>query len=274
LDHVLDGDVAGIFLLGTTGEGPSLSPSLRQEFVQFCCEHVQQRVPILVNISDTSFQATLEFASFCKQVNVNVVVVTAPFYFPLSQDELLQYVQTVVSHVDLPLMLYNMPGMTKVRFEMETIQELLNQPNIVGIKDSSGDLQYFESLCKVIKGQRPDWSILMGPEHLGLQALQLGAHGGVHGGANLEPKLFVQLYRAFREGQHEKVTQCQERILALQEIYKARPSGFAFVAATKCAMHVWNLCGTTVAPPLTEFTSSERNKVISILDKMPAVEYD
>ncbi len=103
--------------------------------------------------------------------------------FPAGQTELLDYVEHLVAELPLPLVLYNMPSLTKVWFELETLQKLTNIQQIVGIKDSSGDLTYFASLM-TLRQQRPDWSIMIGPEAMLPQAMALGGDGGVTGGAN------------------------------------------------------------------------------------------
>ena len=95
----------------------------------------------------------------------------------------------------LPVTLYNMPSLTRTSFELATVRRLLDEPSIVGMKDSSGDLAYFEKVRELSR-ERDDWSLLVGQEHLLAQALERGADGGVCGGANVWPQLFVQIYEA------------------------------------------------------------------------------
>ena len=271
IEHVLQGGITGIFLLGTTGEGPSLSYANRKEFIQLCSSIVQGRVPILVGITDPSFTETIQMVDCAKQAGATAIVLTAPFYFPISQPELLNYVRTVLESIgDMPLMLYNMPGLTKVWFELETLKELAKEQNIVGIKDSSGDLEYFAQLCELRRQLRPDWTILMGPEHLTAKAIQLGADGGVNGGANVEPELFVELCQAAIQGDAERVGKLQERIDAFQAIYRVG-QGFRFVVATKCAMSVRKLCSDVMALPFTSFSPSEQQQIRNVLDNLPSV---
>jgi 4-hydroxy-tetrahydrodipicolinate synthase len=272
LEHVIEGGVAGIFLLGTTGEGPSLSIEMKKEFIGLCCEVVKDRVPILVGITDCSLTETINMAKVSKQAGATAVVLTSPFFFPIDQDDLLRFVKRVLPSVELPVMLYNMPGLTKVWFEIETLQELIKEPNIVGIKDSSGDLEYFEKVCR-LKSLRNDWTILIGPEHLTADAVRLGADGGVNGGANIEPKLFVGLCQAALQGNQPKLQERKEQVDALQAIYRVK-KGFPFVTATKCAMSLRGICTDVMAEPFAPFSEQEREQVKSIMNGLSNVELD
>jgi dihydrodipicolinate synthase/N-acetylneuraminate lyase len=112
-------------------------------------------------------------AAAAKEAGATAVVLTTPFYFPLEQPDLLRYIRRVAQSIDdMPLLLYNMPVLTKVWFGMDTLKELSKEPNVVGMKDSSGGLEYFGRVC-----QRPDWTVFMGPEHLMVEAIRLCADG-------------------------------------------------------------------------------------------------
>ena len=195
LEHVIKGGVHGVFILGTTGEAPSLSYRLRREFIQLVCETVAHRVPVFVGVTDTSLVESLRLADFAKESGADAVVLSTPYYFPAGQTELIQYIADIVEEVPLPLMLYNMPSLTKVWFEVDTLRRLTQHKQIIGVKDSSGDMKYFQQILS-LKEIRPDWSMFIGPEHLTAEAVAMGGDGGVNGGANIYPQLFVDLYKA------------------------------------------------------------------------------
>src|SRR5262249_40322343 len=129
----------------------------------------------------------------------DAVVLAPPYYLHTGQPELLEYLDHLLRELPLPLYLYNMPSLTKVLFEPETVRALLHHPGIAGLKDSSGNMAYFHRLCLLLT-ERPDWSLLMGPEEMLLDAVFAGAHGGVCGGANVFPELYVALHRAAQAG--------------------------------------------------------------------------
>src|SRR5262252_8536238 len=163
VEHVLGGGVSGLFILGTTGEGPSLSYRLRREFVERVCRQVKGRVPVLVGITDTSFVESVSVARHAADAGADAVVVAPPYYMPEGQPELLEWIEHLVPELPLPLFLYNMPPLTKVAFEFETVRRAAEDSRILGLKDSSGDLSYFNHVAALLK-QRPDWSLLIGPE--------------------------------------------------------------------------------------------------------------
>jgi 4-hydroxy-tetrahydrodipicolinate synthase len=195
IERVLNGGVNGLFLLGTTGEGASLSYRLRRELIECTANRVKGRVPILVNITDTAFIESVNLARHAAESGAHALVVAPPYYLPPAQPELQEYLAHLVPELPLPLFLYNMPALTKVSYEPETLRRLMDEPRIVGLKDSSGNIGYFRDVAVLLK-HRPEWSLLVGPEDLLLDAIAAGGHGGIHGGANLFPKLYVRLYEA------------------------------------------------------------------------------
>ncbi|MGB7344547.1 MAG: dihydrodipicolinate synthase family protein [Pirellulaceae bacterium] len=267
LQHVIDGGVAGVFILGTTGEAPSLSYRLRREFIQLVCQTVDGRVPVMVGVTDTAFVETIALAQVAKEAGADAVVLSTPYYFPAGQTELALYVDHVVEQLPLPLMLYNMPSLTKVWFEYETLQKLSRHTQIVGVKDSSGDLDYFQQIME-LKEDRPDWSMFIGPEHMTAEAVQMGANGGVNGGANVYPKLFVDYYQAAATGDEAAVESLQEKVDALQAIYSVGKYASRHIKATKCALSINGICSDHMAEPFNHFLPPQRAKVKAILDRL------
>ncbi len=267
LEHVIAGGVHGVFILGTTGEAPSLSYRLRRDFIRAVCQIVGNRVPVLVGVTDTSFVETIELAKVAEEAGAAAAVLATPYYFPAGQTELVQYIAHVVDELTLPLMLYNMPSLTKVWFEIDTLRRLSEHERIVGVKDSSGDLDYFRQLIS-LKQQRPDWSMLIGPEHLTAEAVKLGGDGGVNGGANIFPELFVQLYQAAVNGDANQVDVLTQRVEKLQQIYTVGKYASRFIKATKCALSIQGICSDHMAEPFNHFLPPERARVQEILERL------
>jgi 4-hydroxy-tetrahydrodipicolinate synthase len=162
-------------------------------------------------------------------------------------------------------MLYNMPSLTKVWFEIETLGKLSHFDKIVGVKDSSGDLDYFKQLVS-LKELRPDWSMLIGPEHLTAEAVKLGGDGGVNGGANIFPELFVSLYQAALRGDANEIEMLNQRVEKLQQIYSVGKYASRFIKATKCALSIQGICNDHMAEPFNHFLPPERARVQEILE--------
>lgn len=258
LDHVLDGGVHGVFLLGTTGEAPGLSHRLRHELVRRACRIVGGRVPVLVGVTDTSFVESVALGRCAAESGAAAVVLSAPYYFPAGQPELAEYVEHIVGELPLPVFLYNMPSHTKMAFKPATIRRMMDQPRVVGMKDSSGDLAYFRRVARLLS-RRPDWSLFMGPETMIPQAVRAGAHGAVPGGANLLPRLFVDLLEAARKG---RAGPLQERVLRLQEtVFAVGRHRSSYLKGLKCALSLLGICDDFMAEPFARFRAPERERV-------------
>src|ERR1051326_4841612 len=161
VERALAGGVSGLFLLGTTGEGPGLSYRIRRELIDRVCVQVKKRLPVLVGVTDTAYVETINLAHHAAEAGADAVVVAPPYYLPEAQPELQEYLSHLVSDLPLPLFLYNMPSLTKVSFEIETLRWAMQQPRIIGLKDSSGNMIYFRRSAGLLK-DRPDWTLLIG----------------------------------------------------------------------------------------------------------------
>lgn len=265
VEHLIAGGVHGIFILGTTGEAPSLSYRLRRELIGRVCQQVEARVPVLVGITDTSFVESVHLAQHAAESGAAAVVLSTPYYFPAGQTELTRYVCNLTPQLPLPLMLYNMPSLTKVWFDLETLRELAKIEQIVGIKDSSGDMEYFAKLMS-LRDIRPDWSIMLGPEALISEAIALGGDGAVTGGANVFPTLFVQCYQACVDGDSQRVRELSQTINDFQSIYDIGKYASRYIKATKCAMSLQGICDDFLAEPFDRFHAPERARVQAILE--------
>jgi 4-hydroxy-tetrahydrodipicolinate synthase len=268
VERILAGGVHGLFILGTTGEGPSLSYRLRCELIERVCELVAGRVPVLVGVTDTSFVESVNLAGIAADEGAAAVVLSAPYYFPAGQPELLEYVEHIAAEMPLPMFLYNMPSHTKVKFELETLRRALELPNVAGMKDSSGDLSYFRQAAALVQ-QTAGASLLIGPEHLLAEAIAVGGHGGVCGGANLMPRLFVDLYEAATQSDAERVAQLQMRVQQLgASLYAIGKHSSAVIKGLKCALSCLGICDDAMAEPFQRFRRAERELVQKCLRQL------
>lgn len=266
IEHVIAGGVNGLFILGTTGEAPSLSYRLRRELIEKVCRLADGRVPVLVGITDTAFVESVRLAHHAADAGAAAVVLSTPYYFPAGQTELQSWIRNLVPELPLPLVLYNMPSMTKVWFEIETLRALADIENIIGVKDSGGDLDYFAQAVE-LKELRPDWSVLIGPEAMLPQAMRLGGDGGVAGGANVLPELFVDCHAAAVAGDESRVEELQDRILAFQQVYDIGKYASRHIKATKCCLSLLEICSDFMAEPFHSFRDPERQKVRKLLEE-------
>lgn len=261
IDHILSGGVHGLFLLGTTGEAPSLSHRLRKEIVQRALDQIKERIPVLVGITDTSFDESINLAEYAAEKGASAVVLAPPYYFPAGQLELLEYLEHLVPRLPLPLFLYNMPTHTKLFFEPETVKAASEIPGVIGLKDSSANMVYFHQLQQIFKDHN-DFRLFIGPEELLGETLVLGGHGGVCGGGNLIPELYVELYEKSIEGDFKKMGILHERIMQISTtIYSVGKYKSSYLKGLKCSLALMGICDDFMAEPFHKFRVSERNVI-------------
>ncbi|NQT16072.1 MAG: dihydrodipicolinate synthase family protein, partial [Planctomycetes bacterium] len=268
VEHILAGEPSGLFILGTSGEAPSLSYRMRHELIDRVAEQVAGRVPLLVGITDTAFVESVEVADYADDAGAQAVVLAPPPYFPTGQADLARYVEKIAAELPLPVFLYNMPSHTKLTFEPETVARLMDVPNVVGLKDSSANMIYFHRL-RELAADRPDFSLLVGPEELLAEALLLGAHGGVSGGANLAPRLYVDLYHAATDRDLDRVAELHAQVMQISgALYTVDRDGSGVIKGLKCALSVLGICSDQVAEPLARLAPPERELIRQRLGRL------
>ncbi|UCG59755.1 MAG: dihydrodipicolinate synthase family protein [Phycisphaerales bacterium] len=268
IEHILAGSVHGLFILGTTGEAPSLSHLLRSELIERVCRQVAGRVPILVGITDTSFVESVNIACKAADSGAQAVVLAPPYYFPAGQAELLEYLRHLTPELPLPLFLYNMPSYTKLVFEPETVVAAAEIAGVVGIKDSSANIVYFHRLQALLK-KRPDFTLLIGPEELLAETILLGGHGGVCGGANLLPQLYVDLYNAACSRDLQTVERLHKKVMDISTtVYSVGRYESSFLKGLKCSLSCLGICNDFLAEPFHRFRSAERSAISQHLQNL------
>lgn len=266
IEHVLEGGVHGIFLLGTNGEGPSLGYALRKQLITEACKIVNHRVPVLVCITDTSLEATLEIAEHSKKSGVDALVVAPPYYFPISQQEMVDYLRDLVPMLPLPFLLYNIPSCTKLHLSVETVRKA-KEFGAIGIKESSGDMSLLYTLIEEFKDS-PDFSIIAGAELFLSETIVNGGHGAVAGGANFFPRLFVELYEASLSNDLDRIKELREIVLKVHStIYDVGDSATKSIKAIKSALSIMGVCSDYMVRPLHEFDAEQKKEISGYLDQ-------
>lgn len=272
IEHVIAGGVSGIFILGTSGEFASLSYALRREMIKRTCEVVNGRIPVLVGITDSAFRESINQAKLAADFGADALVISPPYYFPSGQPELIEYMSSIFEHSPLPLFLYNMPVHTKVMIEPQTVLKLAENPKIVGMKDSSANLVYFNKVQYLLRN-RDDFTFLVGPEELNAQFVLLGGHGGVSGGANLFPKLYVKLYHAAVNRDFDQILKIQQKVMQISTtIYGVGQYNSSFLKGVKCALSLLGICNDFLAEPFKKYNAPEREKIKHYLNELDYAE--
>lgn len=263
IDRVVAGGVSGVFVLGTTGEGPCLLLEDRKEIIKRVIDRVSGRVPVQIGATDVVYSHTMELIRFAERAGADAVVVTPPPYFSCSQDELIKYFERLAARVELPWLLYNIPSLTKTSILPQTMAKVGTLPLVAGIKDSSGDLGFFGSLLDAARGME-NFPAYIGPENHLVEALALGAHGGVHGGSNLFPSLYVDLFRAVEAGDSGRVRLLDGLVRRIcNELYSLSPYENACIRVVKFLLSELGLCTDRMVEPFEGLSKDAKAKALT-----------
>lgn len=268
VEHLINGGVSGIFILGTTGEAQHLSIKIKSELIEKTCAYVNKRVPVLVGITDTSVYESIKLAELAAKCGATATVAAPPYYFALGQPELIEYYELLADKCSLPLYLYNMPSHTKTMIEPATVWALSKHKNIIGLKDSSANGVYFCKLLTMFKDQ-PEFGLFVGPEEMMASVVLMGAHGGVSGGANVYPEIFVNVYNAAANKDVNKTIEAQNKMMCVsQELYGIGRFGSSYIKGIKTALSLKGICSDYLAQPFNLFKDPEKEKVKIAVKKL------
>lgn len=269
VEHLISGGVHGIFILGTTGEAPSLPYEVRFAVIEQTCRIARSRVPVLVGITDDSMQDAIRMAEKAAGAGAAAVVAAPPSYYQVTQADLLYYFKKLALASPLPLMLYNAPLNTHCWLETATVVEAAAAPNIAGLKDSGFNMGYLHAVQEGVR-HFPDFTVLVGPDELLAEAVLFGAHGGMAGGSNVFPRLFVDLYNAAIASDMPRVVQLQQKAIQFgNAIYRSAAHTANPARGLKCALTELGLCGPILAPPLRPYSIAEQRAVQAYLRNVP-----
>ncbi len=249
IDHLVTGGVQGVFVLGTTGEGPSAPREMRSRLVHLAVESAGQRLQVYAGIGDTVVAELIDLAKEFLRRGVTAVVAQLPSYYMLSPDEQFNYFASLVDRIHGPLLLYDIPAAVHSSIDLGVVEHLRVFPNVVGIKDSSGDRS---RLAVLLEGYGDDsgFSVLVGSTALASFGMANGADGFVPSAGNLNPGLCCRLYAAALTGDQSLMEGLQRELDALQAEISVPGLIGRSISRLKWFMAQRNLCGPLVFPPL------------------------
>jgi 4-hydroxy-tetrahydrodipicolinate synthase len=198
IDHLIASGVHGIFVLGTNSEFYALDEREKQEVIATAVAHVNRRVPVYAGTGAETTREAVRLTRMAEREGADGVSVITPYFVSPTQKEIADHYRRIAEATSLPVMLYNNPATCGgVKIDVDTAVKLAEVPNILGIKDSSGDLQNTNEMIRAVPER---FSVLMGRDTLIFPALMFGARGAVPATGNIAPALLVQIYETFRKG--------------------------------------------------------------------------
>ena len=251
--HVAEGtDCIGV--VGTTGESPTVSVQEHCEIIRVAVEHAKGRVPIMAGAGGNATAEAIELSRYAQKVGADCTLSVVPYYNKPSQEGIYRHFRAIAEAVDIPMVLYNVPGRTVADMQTETVLRLAQVPGIVGVKEATGDI---ERACWLIKQAPQGFSIYSGDDPTAVALMLLGGHGNVSVTANVMPRAMHELCVAAMAGHTREATALHLKLLSLHKNLFVEPSP----APTKWAMAQLGLCGTALRLPITPLSAAGQASV-------------
>lgn len=218
IDYLIEKGIYGLFILGTNGECHVLTDDEKVEFAKIVINHTNNRVPVFVGTGGNSTREVISLSKRMETIGASALSIITPYFVTPTQEELILHYKTIADSVNLPIMMYNMPGKTGINIELESVCELSKIKNIIGIKDSSGKLDNMKAYIEVTKSE--DFSVFSGSDSLILESLRAGAQGAVAATANFLTEIDIAIYDNFMKGNLKEAQKAQNSIEELRRILK------------------------------------------------------
>ena len=246
--HVAEG-TACIGVVGTTGESPTVSVEEHCEIIRVAVEQTAGRVPVMAGAGGNSTREAIELAKFAKAVGADCTLSVVPYYNKPSQEGMYQHFKAIAEAVDIPMMLYNVPGRTVADMLPETSLRAAQLPGVIGIKEATGNI---ERAAWLIKHAPQGFGVYSGDDGTAIALMLLGGRGNVSVTANIAPRLKAQLCHAAVEGDVKTARDIHFRLATLNKLLFAEPNP----VPVKWAMQRLGLCGGTLRLPMVPMTDA------------------
>lgn len=265
-DHLIQGGVNGILILGSIGEFFAIPLAKKKELINLAVKHIQKRVPVMVGIASMEVAETIELSKYAYEVGADSVILVSPYYFGLTDLNLEAYYDYVASQCPIDLYLYNFPDRTGYELSPNLVLNLARKhANIVGIKDTISGMDHTRELIKIIKPEFPKFKIYSGFDDNFAHNVMAGGDGCIAGLSNLFPELCSSWVKAFEGEDLRRVADIQQSIDRLMSIYQV---GKPFVPYIKRAMRMKGLLEHDYCTfPLPCATESDEIKLKHIIEQ-------
>ena len=255
--HIAEGtDCIGV--VGTTGESPTVNVQEHCEIIRVSVEQAKGRVPIMAGCGANSTAEAIELAQFAKKVGADCQLQVVPYYNKPTQEGQYQHFKAIAEAVDLPVVLYNVPGRTVADMAHDTVMRLAQVPGIIGIKEATGNIERAQWL---IREAPKGFAVYSGDDPTAVALMLCGGQGNVSVTANVAPRLMHELCVAAMAGEAKRAMEIQFKLMPLHKhlFVEANP------IPLKWAMHRMGLCGATMRLPMTDLSEAHRPVVEAAL---------
>ncbi|WP_308111246.1 4-hydroxy-tetrahydrodipicolinate synthase [Neisseria subflava] len=260
IDWHIENGTDGIVAVGTTGESATLPVEEHLAVIEATVKHVNKRVPVIAGTGANNTVEAIALSKAAEQAGADYTLSVVPYYNKPSQEGIYQHFKAIAEATSIPMVIYNVPGRTVVSMSNDTILRLAEIPNIVGVKEASGNIgKNIELINSVPEG----FAVLSGDDPTGLPFMLCGGHGVVTVAANVAPKLFADMCRAALEGDIATARRLNEQLTPIYNTMFCEPSP----AAPKWGLSLLGKCEPHVRLPLVALTEAGQAKVRAALEK-------
>jgi len=267
INYLIESGVHGLFPVGSQGEFFSLTNEEKRRLMDIAVEEARGRVFVMPNTGAITTRESIELTQYAEKAGADCVSIITPFFISPNQEELYQHIKDICQSVKIPVLCYNNPGRTGgVALTPATLARLAEElPNFAGIKDSSGDLT---QVAEMIRLCPPHFRVIMGRDTLIYGALTYGAAGAIAATANVAPKLIVEMYETFKDGDYERSRECQRELAPLRAAFALG----SFPVVVKEALTMMGLPGGRCRKPIQPLSDDKRAQLREVLVSMGLIE--
>lgn len=260
VNYLLTNGTDSLVISGTTGESPTLSSEEKIALLRHVAKVVEKRVPIIMGTGSNNTYASIELTKKAEQNGADAIMLVAPYYSKTNQEGLYQHFKAIAASTTLPVMIYNIPGRASINIEPETIIRLSKIPNIVAVKEASGDLN---AMTQIIAGTDEDFALYSGDDALTLPVLAIGGVGVVSVASHIAGNELQKIVEAFISGNLKEAARLHQELLPLIKGLFAAPSP----APVKTALQLNGIDVGSVRLPIVPLTEQERLALTKVLNK-------
>jgi 4-hydroxy-tetrahydrodipicolinate synthase len=264
VDFWIENKIGGLVPCGSNGEAPYLSIDDRNRVVEIVVDEANGKVPVIAGTGSLSTEDTILLTKNAKDLGADAALVVTPFFFKLSDRELMAHYKSIVESVDIPMLLYNVPKFTGFNLEPRLVADLARLENVVGIKDSGGNLGQIAEIIRLV-GNRI--SVLAGTGDLIYPVLMLGGKGAIVATANAAPRQCSEVYEAFLKHDHERAKDLQLKLLPLNDVLTKKYG----VVACKEALSIMGKPAGFPKSPLLALKEEARTEIGKVLTDLGLV---
>ncbi|KNH22634.1 MAG: 4-hydroxy-tetrahydrodipicolinate synthase [Priestia megaterium] len=259
INYLISNGSDALVIAGTTGESPTLSTEEKLALFRHSVKVVDGRVPVVAGTGSNNTYASIELTKKAEEIGVDAIMIVAPYYNKPNQEGLYQHFKTIAESTELPVMLYNIPGRSVINMSVDTIVRLAELPNVVALKDASGDL---DAMTAIIAQTSDDFALYSGDDGLTLPVLAIGGTGIISVASHVIGNEMQEMVKLYESGHPKEAAKIHQRIVPVMKSLFAAPSP----TPVKTALQLKGLDVGSVRLPLVPLTEEERQTLVSTLN--------